>query len=77
MFEGLNAKLIDSSERGNELYLVENVFSQPAKFVKKTCPSTGRVYIEGVDPKIETADEAVAWQMDISPQEYTRVKIES
>ena len=48
-----------------------------AKFVKKTCPSTGRVYVEGVDPKIEKADEAAAWQMELTPQDYTRIRVET
>jgi ribosomal 30S subunit maturation factor RimM len=69
-----NAKLLDKSERGNELYLIENVFSQPAYFLKYKCPSTGRVYISGIDPNVAkknpNADYCQSWKMGISIDEY-------
>ena len=78
----LNAKLVDKSERGNELYLVQKVFSQPdAYFVRLTCPSTGRVYMEGIDPEFAKenprADACVAWQLGMGELEYAGLTVES
>jgi len=71
-----NAKLLDKSEKGNEPYLIENVFSQPAYFLKYQCPSTGRVYISGIDPNIAkknpNADYCQSWKMGISIDEYLK-----
>jgi len=69
-----NAKLLDKSEKGNELYLIENVFSQPAYFLKYQCPSTGRVYVSGIDPniakQIPNADYCMVWKLGITIDDY-------
>jgi len=70
------AKLLDKSEKGNELYLVEGVFRQPAYFLKYTCPSTGRVYVSGIDPEIAeqnpNADFCMSWKLGITLDEYLK-----
>lgn len=75
-----NAKLLDVSLRGNQLYLVEGVFEQPAYFLKYSCPSTGRVYVSGVDPSVgidANADKAMAWKLNLSEGEYAKLRQES
>ncbi|MEM5784970.1 MAG: hypothetical protein QW469_00325 [Candidatus Aenigmatarchaeota archaeon] len=68
------AKLIDKSEKGNKLYLVENIFRQPAYFLEYKCPSTGKVYISGIDPDIAKqnpkADFCMAWKLGIKIDDY-------
>jgi len=70
------AKLLHKSEKGNELYLIENIFRQPAYFLKYTCPSTGRVYISGIDPKIAkenpNADFCMSWKLGITLDDYLK-----
>jgi hypothetical protein len=71
-----NAKLLHKSARGNELYLVKNVFNRPAYFLKYQCPSTGRMYISGIDPQIAqqnpNADYCQAWKMGITLDDYLK-----
>lgn len=79
------AKLIDKSDRGNELYLVKNSFFNDlvgypkAYFVKMRCP-TGRTFIEGVDPEFAIshpkADECQAWLCGITAETYRNLSIE-
>jgi len=72
------AELLDKSNRGNELYLVKGVFSQDALFLKYSCPSTGRVYISGVDPSLpHDADTCMAWKFNISKEDYLKLEVES
>ena len=74
------AKLIDKSERGNELYLLEGVFSQPAYYLKYKDTSTNRVYVSGIDPKVgkkKNADEAMSWKFKITPFEYSQLQVEA
>ncbi|MBC8490348.1 MAG: hypothetical protein H8D45_30395 [Bacteroidetes bacterium] len=75
------AELLDKSERGNELYLVKDIFSEPAYFLKYECPSTGRVYVSGIDPQFvkenQDADTCMAWKHNWSFKEYYKLKIES
>ena len=76
------AKLLHKSERGNELYLVENIFSQPAYFLKYKCPSTGRVYVSGIDPRVAKqnpdADFCMSWKLGLTLDEYlNNLKIET
>jgi len=73
-------KLLDKSQRGNELWLVEDVFNIPAYFLKYQDPSTGREYMSGIDPKIgknKNADECMAWKHHISIEEYQTLKVET
>jgi len=71
------ARLIDKSPRGNELYIVESLFGKPAYFLKYQCPSTGRVYISGIDPSVASykpdADFCMAWKLGISPEDYKNI----
>ena len=80
LLKGAEAKLLDASERGNELYLIDNLFSIPAYFLKYVDPSTGRVYISGIDPAIGKkgkADECMSWKFNIQPIEYATLAAES
>jgi hypothetical protein len=74
------ATLLDKSTRGNELYLLKNVFSQDAYFLKYTCPSTGRVYFSGIDPEVgekKDADLSMSWKLNLTKEEYNNLEIES
>ncbi len=73
------AELLDKSEKGNELYLIPReagIFSRDAYFLKYKDPSTGRVYISGVDPEVgkkKNADEAMAWKHQFTLGEYYKL----
>ena len=81
MLNSLNGKMINKSDRGNELWLIEDFQSFPkAYFLRYTCPSTGRIYVSGVDPDFaegKTADECMAWKFRLTLQNYIEMKIES
>jgi len=82
MLKESDAKLLDKSSRGNELYLIENFFksSPQAYFTKYVCPSTGRVYVSGIDPEIgkkKDADLAMAWKFGLTKQEYAELVVEA
>jgi len=83
LLENLNAKLIDKSSRGNELYLVDKVFREPAYFLKYKDSSTDRVYVSGIAPDFAktpyelTADNAMAWKFQITPYEYKQLRNET
>jgi hypothetical protein len=72
------AELIDKSSKGNELYVVEDIFRQPAYFLKYQCPSTGRVYISGIKPQVaetsKNADVCMAWKLGINPEDYQNIR---
>jgi hypothetical protein len=73
------AELIDKSERGNELYLIEktelNKFLEEPEiyFLKMTCP-TGRIFVEGSPPDIArkhpSADYLQAYALGINLGQY-------
>jgi len=68
----LNAKLIDDTA-GYELYELDKIFSQTAYFLKYSCPSTGRVYVSGIDPevgKLGDAMAACAWKFGVEKNQY-------
>ena len=74
------AYLLNKSKRGNELYLIENVFSKPTYYLKFKDSSTGRVYIEGVRPKVgkkKDADFAQAQAWGLTKKKYAKLRIES
>jgi hypothetical protein len=77
LLKGSKAELLDKSAKGNELYLIKEIFSQPAYYLKYTCPSTGRVYISGIDPEIgkkKKADEAMVWKFPtMRLEDYTEL----
>jgi len=80
-----NAKLVDRSRRGNELFLIKgtdlNGFLEEPEiwFLRMTCP-TGRVFIEGVDPAFAArnpkADVCQANALGITPSQYRNLAIE-
>ena len=80
------AKLLHKDNRSNELYLVENseinkITNTPKMyFLKMTCP-TGRVFIEGVDPKEAeknpNATDMQAMLCGLTPSEYAMMTLES
>jgi len=78
---GVKHELLDKSERGNELYKVSGVFPQDAYFLKYSCPSTGRVYMSGIDPNFvarnKKADACMAWKLGILENDYKELVIES
>ena len=84
MIEETNAKLIDTSERGNELYLIEKIFRTPAYFLKYKDPSTDETYFSGIDPAIFEgkskneikADTAMSWKFGWNLEVYNQLKIE-
>lgn len=74
------AKLLEKSHTGNELYLLKDIFPEPAYFLKYSCPSTGRVYISGVPPEVGIdgkADAAMAWKFSIKVDEYLNLEAQS
>ena len=75
------AKLINKSKRGNELYLIKDIFSTDAYFLKYRCPSTSRLYISGIDPEIAKkdmkADSAMAWKFSFTNELYDKLDVES
>lgn len=81
-----NAKLVHKDDRNNELYLVENSeinkFTNFPKmyFLKMICP-TGRVFIEGVEPKFAekhpNATECQAELCGLLKSEYMDMVLES
>ena len=82
ILQGTDNELLNKSERGNELYLVRNLFpSHPeAYYLRYICPSTGRVYFSGIDPEIgkkKNADEAMSWKFGLVPSEYQELKTEA
>jgi hypothetical protein len=80
LLESANAELINKSERGNMLYKIEKIFPQTAYFLKYLCPSTGRVYVSGIDPEIGKkgdADYAMAWKFGLDLPSYQSLLIES
>ena len=73
-------KLLDKSKRGNELYIVKGIFNQDAYFLKYTCPSTGRIYVSGIDPEIGkqgSADNSMAWKFQLEKSDYEKLIIEA
>src|SRR3990167_7274208 len=76
MLNGVKEKeLLDKSEKGNELWLIKNLFPShiDAFFARYVCPSTGRVYFSGIDPEVGKkgdADEALAWKHNLSKSDY-------
>lgn len=59
LLESTSAQLLDS-KHGYDLYQVDGVFNQSAYYLKYSCPSTGRVYVSGVDPVIGSKKNAMA-----------------
>jgi len=80
LLKDAKAKLLNKSKSGNELYLIKNLFSSPAYFLKYQCPSTARVYVSGVPPEIgieADADQAMAWKFRLKVNEYKSITAQS
>ena len=81
LLETSNAELVKKSDRGNSLYRIpKGIFSVNAYFLKYVCPSTGRLYISGIDPKVGEEgdpDRAMAWKFSISDMDYKLLTLES
>ena len=80
MLKTKNAVLLEKSERKNELYKINDVFEDTAYYLKYSCPSTGRVYVSGVDPEVgfkSDADLAMSWKFGITKEEYLKLEVES
>ncbi|RMG36641.1 MAG: hypothetical protein D6732_08030 [Methanobacteriota archaeon] len=63
VIEALEMKKI-SEWREYELYELD-LPDEPLHLLKMVCPSTGRVYVEGVPPNITDAEEARKWQLHV------------
>jgi len=75
-----NTEKVDTSFKGDELWLVKDIFEQPEYFCRYECPSTGRVYLSGVPPEVgkeKHAGKAMAWKQHRTLEEYEYIKAES
>ena len=76
LLEELDAKKLHASARGNTLYRLDDCFPDfpKAYFLHYKCPSTGRVYVDGVDPEVAEstldADSCMAWKHHLTPEQY-------
>ena len=83
MLKSVNAKLLDKSENGNELYLVEKLFDgfDKAYFLRYSCPSTGRVYLSGIEPEFAekniNADVCMGWKFRLSIEDYLNMSVQT
>jgi hypothetical protein len=78
LLQEAGAQRIDKSERGNELYKIENLIrGRTLKLLKYKDHSTDRIYVSFVPYQYEKADEAMAWKFQLSEEEYKLLKIEA
>lgn len=87
LLRDLDSTLVDKSPRGNELHLLLRGFRRPQYVLKYACPSTGRIYVQGVpNGHIEEhmaqgnkrlADRAMAWKFFLTLEEYDTLKVEA
>ena len=83
LLNNVDATLIDESERGNQLYLIKHneLLDEPCYYLKYSCPSTGRVYLSGINndyaSKNPSADACMAWKYELTPEEYKSLENES
>ena len=76
IIEELDAKLIDRSKRGNELFEVDLFEPSNAKILRYTDPSTNQVYADFVPDEIDSADAAMAWKFYLTEEEYDGLSVE-
>ena len=73
-----HVKLIDVEY---QLYKSEDtkLFSEISYWLYYQCPSTGREYMSGIDPKIAVkgAKESIAWKSGMTSQEFEKIQIHS
>jgi len=73
-----NAKLKNSSKRGNKLYEIKGVIPHRViKLLRYTDPSTGGEYLSKVPENIRTADEGMAWKFYLTEREYGSIHDEA
>jgi hypothetical protein len=78
LLQEAGAQRIDKSERGNELYKIENLIrGRTLKLLKYKDRSTDRMYVSFVPYEYEKADEAMAWKFQLSEEEYRLLKVEA
>lgn len=81
LLKGADAELIDHSTKNNRLYLIKKIFSEDAYFLRYECPSTGRIYLSGVNPKIASetkdADNCMAWKHNMDKEQYLALKYQT
>jgi len=73
LLKELKSEIIDKMQPDYELHRIDNVFSQPAYFLKYSCPSTGRIYVSGIDlqvGKLNDVASALAWKFGLNKNEY-------
>ena len=71
----LGGVLVDTWE-DYRLFEVKDIFSETAYFLEYSCPSTQRIYVSGVDPKIgkkKSSQAAIAWKFNCTPEEYKSI----
>ena len=80
-FEHTKSTLLDSSDKGNELWFVPQsagIFRIDAYFLKYKDPSTDKIYMSGIDPEIgqkKDADLSMAWKHGGIPlEDYKNMK---
>ena len=72
----LNARLLDRSSRGNELYSIQ-FEEHDLRLLRYKDPSTHRWYGDFVKPEFEKADQAMAWKHNCTEQEYEMLRLEA
>jgi hypothetical protein len=78
LLQEARAQRIDKSERGNELYKIENlIWGRILKLLKYKDPSTDRIYVSFVPYEYEKADEAMAWKFQLKEEEYKLLNVEA
>ena len=76
IIDELDAKLIDRSKRGNELFEVDLFEPSNAKILRYTDPSTDEVYADFVPDEIDSADAAMAWKFYLTEEQYDGLSVE-
>jgi hypothetical protein len=77
VLEQLNSKLIDKSQRGNELYSMK-FDRHMLKFLKYIDTVNGTPRISFVKPEFDDADAAMAWKHNMTKEEYqNKLRIEA
>jgi hypothetical protein len=62
MYQHLKPEIIDT-DGDYDLFVPRELFAGEYKpYLKMVCPSTGKVFIEGIDEKCKNVKEALAWQ---------------
>ena len=69
VFENVKHKLLNTSEKGIELFDL-TINDQTVKALRYKCQSTDREYISYVPDEIKTADEGMAWKFKMKEEEY-------